>query len=104
MGELTLEKFAAIAEVIGMLTIVSGLIFGIFQLRAHRMQQRNIVASGLAKTFYNPEFAKALVLLERAQRTSTRRGPSTNSRPSLSARHSRQWDSWSIGKSRNLTW
>ncbi|MDH3989056.1 MAG: hypothetical protein OEV34_08005 [Gammaproteobacteria bacterium] len=64
MGELTLEKFAAIAEVIGMLTIVSGLIFGIFQLRAHRMQQRNIVASGLAKTFYNPEFAKALVLLQ----------------------------------------
>ena len=52
MGELTLEKFAAIAEVIGMLTIVSGLIFGIFQLRAHRMQQRN------------PEFAKALVLLQ----------------------------------------
>ena len=58
-----IEHFAAIAEIIGVFTIVTGLIFGVFQLRAHRVQQRNVVATSLAKTFYNPEFAKAVVLL-----------------------------------------
>lgn len=60
---MNLQDIAAVAEIIGMLTIVTGLVFGIFQLRAHRVQQRNAVATSLAKTFYNTEFAKSVVLL-----------------------------------------
>jgi len=63
VSALTLQDIAAVAEIIGVLTIVSGLIFGIFQLRAHRVQQRNAMATSLAKTFYNTEFAKSVILL-----------------------------------------
>jgi hypothetical protein len=59
----SLQDIAAIAEIIGVLTIVTGLVFGLFQLRAHRIQQRNAVATSLSKTFYNTDFAKSVVLL-----------------------------------------
>jgi hypothetical protein len=65
MDGFDLEQIAALAEIVGVVTIVSGLIFGIFQLRAHRVQQRNAVATSLAKTFYNTEFARAALLLHR---------------------------------------
>lgn len=64
MSEWSLDTVAAIAEVIGGLTIVTGLVFGVVQIRAHRVQQRNAVATSLAKTFYNPDFAKAVLLLQ----------------------------------------
>ena len=63
MSEWNLQTVAAIAEVIGVVTIVTGLVFGIIQLRAHRIQQRNAVATSLAKSFYSPDFAKAVLLL-----------------------------------------
>jgi len=63
MESITLQSVAAVAEIVGVVTIVSGLVFGVFQLRAHRIQQRNAVASGIAKTFYNTEFARAALLL-----------------------------------------
>ena len=63
MDGFDLEKIAALAEIVGVVTIVSGLIFGVFQLRAHRAQQRSAVATSLAKTFYNTEFARAALLL-----------------------------------------
>jgi hypothetical protein len=63
MESITLESAAAVAEIVGVVTILSGLVFGVFQLRAHRMQQRNAVANSLAKTFYNTEFARAALLL-----------------------------------------
>jgi hypothetical protein len=62
---MTSQDVAAIAEIIGMLTIVTGLVFGIFQLLAHRIEQRNAVATSLAKTFYNAEFARSAILLHR---------------------------------------
>ncbi len=65
MGDWNLQTIAAIAEVIGVLTIVTGLVFGIIQLRAHRIQQRNAVATSLAETFYNPDFSRAVVLLHK---------------------------------------
>ena len=64
MEELSLETFANIAEVIDMFTIVSGLLFGVFQLRAYRINQRNSVAISLASTFYNAEFLRAVLLLQ----------------------------------------
>lgn len=64
MEQFSLETFANIAEVIGMLTIVSGLLFGAFQLRAYRTNQRNTVAISLASTFYNAEFSHSIILLQ----------------------------------------
>jgi hypothetical protein len=64
MTGLSLDTLANIAEVIGMFTIVTGLLFGIFQLRAYRINQRNAVATSLASTFYNSEFARSLVMLQ----------------------------------------
>ena len=63
MFDFTLENVAAVAEIVGVLTIVSGLIFGISQLRAHRIEQRNVVATSLSRTFYDNEFSKAVALL-----------------------------------------
>lgn len=59
------DQIAAIAEILGAATIITGLIFGAFQIRSHRIQQRNAVASSLAKTFYNPEFARAVLQLQK---------------------------------------
>jgi hypothetical protein len=64
MGDLSLSTWANIAEIIGAGSIVSGLIFGGFQLRQYRVQQRNTVAINLAQTFYNHSLAKALALLQ----------------------------------------
>lgn len=65
MTGLSLETLASLAEVIGMFTIVTGLIFGVFQLRAYKTNQRNSVATSLASTFYNSEFARSLVKLQK---------------------------------------
>ena len=59
MGEL-----ANLAEIIGAGTIITGLLFGWFQLRSFRIQQRDAVAINLAQTFYNQDLARALTLLQ----------------------------------------
>lgn len=64
MSDLPLSTWASIAEIIGAGTIVSGLIFGWFQLRQFRTQQRNAVAINLTQTFYSHDLAKALALLQ----------------------------------------
>ena len=63
MFEFTLENVAAVAEIVGVLTLVSGVIFGVSQLRSHRIEQRNVVATSLTRTFYDNEFSKAVALL-----------------------------------------
>jgi hypothetical protein len=63
MSEWNLDQVAAIAEIVGAITILTGLVFGVFQIRAHHVQQRNAIATSLAKTFYNTDFAKAVLVL-----------------------------------------
>ncbi len=63
MTGLTLEQIASIAEIIGAFTIVSGLVFGWFQIRIYRVQQRDTIATNLMQTFYNPELASSVSLL-----------------------------------------
>jgi len=53
-----------IAEIIGGLSIVTGLAVGWFQVRHHRAQQRNAVAINLAQTFYNRDFAQSIALMQ----------------------------------------
>lgn len=64
MSTFDLDTLANIAEIIGASSIVSGLLFGWFQLRNFRRQQRDAVAINLAQTFYNQELARALTLLQ----------------------------------------
>jgi hypothetical protein len=63
MTGMSLEQVAAIAEIIGAFTIISGLVFGWFQIRVYRAQQRDRIATNLMQTFYNPELGRAVSLL-----------------------------------------
>ena len=63
MTGLSLTELAALAEIIGAGTIITGLFFGWFQVRQFRIQQRNTVATNLAQTFYSPDLARAITLL-----------------------------------------
>lgn len=64
MNEIPLATLANYAEIIGAGSIVTGLIFGWFQIRHFRSQQRDVVAINLMQTFYNQDLARAIALLE----------------------------------------
>ena len=63
MLEISLASWANIAEIIGAGGLISGLIFGLFQIRQYRSQQRDAVAINLAQTFYSKDLARAMALL-----------------------------------------
>ena len=63
MNDLSLSTIANIAEVIGAVSIISGFIFGWFQIRYFRAQQRDAVAINLMQTFYSDDLAEAIALL-----------------------------------------
>jgi len=63
MGDLSLSTIANIAEIIGAGSIITGLIFGWFQIRHFRAQQRDAVAINLMQTFYSDDLAEAIALL-----------------------------------------
>ena len=58
-----LSDWANLAEILGAVTIVSGLIFGFYQLSEFRKQRSEAIASELMKTFYSPEFSRAVALI-----------------------------------------
>lgn len=64
MTGLSLEQLGGIAEIVGASTIVTGLVFGLVQLRHYRTEQRNSIAQSLAQTFYAEDLAKAIALLQ----------------------------------------
>jgi hypothetical protein len=64
MDNISLATWGNIAEIIGACSIVSGLIFGLFQLRHHRGQQRDNIATNLTQTFYSKDLAQALTLMQ----------------------------------------
>lgn len=64
MPAFSLNSAAALAEIIGATTIVTGLIFGWIQLRHYRIQQRDAIALSLTQTFYNRDLAEAVALLQ----------------------------------------
>jgi hypothetical protein len=63
MPDISLAAWANIAEIVGAGGLISGLIFGLFQIRQYRSQQRDAVAINLAQTFYSSDLAHALSLL-----------------------------------------
>ena len=64
MGEMSLATLASLAEIIGACSILTGLVFGLFQIRQYRAQQRDSVAINLAQTFYDRDLARALTLMQ----------------------------------------
>ena len=55
-----LNNVANIAEIISMLFVVGGVIFGLKQLQHHRQQRKAQAASELARSFHRSEFVFAL--------------------------------------------
>lgn len=64
MTGISLTTWAAIAEIVGAGSIITGLIVGWVQIRHLRAQQRNAVAINLAQTFYDGDFSGALSLMQ----------------------------------------
>ena len=64
MNDLSLATMANLAEIIGAGSIVTGLLFGWFQIRHFRAQQRDAVAINLMQTFYSDDLAEAISLLQ----------------------------------------
>ncbi len=60
----TLTSVANWAEIIGAGSILTGLVFGYFQIIQYRTQQKDAVASNLMQTFYNPVLAEAIALVQ----------------------------------------
>lgn len=54
-----LSRLANMAEILGALVVVSGLIFAVLQMRNFRQQRRELAAIELFRSFGNPEFNKA---------------------------------------------
>lgn len=64
MNESSLQILANYAEILGATTIVLGFTLGWFQIRFYRSQQRDRVAINLVQTFYNPELARAVTIVQ----------------------------------------
>ncbi len=64
MDNVSLSTLANFAEIVGGLSILTGLVFGKVQLRYFRGEQRNAVAANLTQAFYNHDLAQALALLQ----------------------------------------
>jgi hypothetical protein len=60
MFALTLDQVAAAAQIVCVVTIVSGLFFGWFQIRVNRARQRDTIVINLMQTFYHGDLARAV--------------------------------------------
>ena len=58
-----LNSLANIAEIVSTVTVVGGAVFALVQLREFRQQRKDAAAVQLARTFYDSEFAQAVLLL-----------------------------------------
>ena len=60
---MALSDIANIVEIIGVLAIIFGIAFGLLQLRQHRRQSRDMAILQLARSFEDPEFIDAYLLI-----------------------------------------
>lgn len=60
---MTLSDIANLVEIIGIFAIVFGIVFGLVQLRQHRKQSRDMAILELARSFEDPEFTEAYMLI-----------------------------------------
>ena len=55
-----LTTLAELARIVGSIAVISGIIFGVIQIRHYRQQRRDIAAVQIVNSFQIPEFNKAL--------------------------------------------
>lgn len=55
-----LTTLANLARIIGTIAVISGIIFGLLQIRHYQKQRRDVAAVQLVNSFQNPDFNKAL--------------------------------------------
>jgi len=60
---MSLSDVANLVEIIGVLAIIFGIAFGALQLRQHRKQSRDMAILELARSFEDPEFTEAYMLI-----------------------------------------
>lgn len=60
---MALSDVANIVEIIGVLAIIFGIFFGVLQLRQHHKQSRDMAIVELARSFEDPEFTEAYILI-----------------------------------------
>jgi hypothetical protein len=60
---MTISDIANLVEIIGIFAIVFGIAFGLLQLRQHRKQSRDMAILELARSFEDPEFTEAYMLI-----------------------------------------
>lgn len=60
---MVLSDVANIVEIIGILAIIFGIVFGMLQLKLHRKQSRDMAIVELARSFEDPDFTEAYVLV-----------------------------------------
>ncbi len=60
---MTLADLANLVEIIGIVAIVFGILFGLMQLRQHRKQSHDMAILELARSFEAPEFTEAYMLV-----------------------------------------
>ncbi|MEJ2369696.1 MAG: hypothetical protein P8Y07_02455 [Gemmatimonadales bacterium] len=62
-ASLDLNTLANLAEVLGVLIVIGGVAFAVVQIREFQRQRRETAAIELARSFTNPQFARALLLV-----------------------------------------
>ena len=60
---MTLSDIANLVEIIGIFAIIFGIAFGLVQLKQHRKQSRDMAILELARSFEDPEFTEAYMLI-----------------------------------------
>ena len=60
----TIEDLANYAEIIGMLSLIGGILWGVVQLRELRQQRSEAAAIELVRSWHTPEFTKALRMVQ----------------------------------------
>ena len=58
-----LSHWADVAEILGAVTVAGGIVFAVAQLLAFQRQRRELATIELARSFENPDFARALHLV-----------------------------------------
>lgn len=60
---MTLSDVANLVEIIGIVAIIFGIAFGALQFRQHQKQSRDMAILELARSFEDPEFTEAYLLI-----------------------------------------
>ena len=60
---MSLQSVADIAEIASAVTVIFGILFGLFQLSEFRQQRRNAVAAELMRNFYSADLANAIAII-----------------------------------------